>query len=321
MRAPAPPRRGPLPVIVLTLIAGALLAGCSSLGTLSTFLGGRFVVTEAELQQRFERRFPRDFEFGDGMATVTLSQPQARLHEDTLSLAFDMQASLAGLRLPLRGHLALESGLRFDPQSQSLYLHEPHLTRLDLPRVPGAPDADQLSRLVAMGGQDLRAAGPRAEEAMAKNDFAGFAAATADVMVKASGTIEKLLESRKRAMEQSVTTNQLMEEYQRFNAELRLPPSSTPAAAAAAAVQQQQQQQFAPAMVAASGSYSGRAPAQQQQYAPAPPKPQASQYRDGRSLLPPELHAAWAGYMATQDTTVDVAGVMERAQNVMARGM
>ena len=147
MRAPAPPRRGPLPVIVLTLIAGALLAGCSSLGTLSTFLGGRFVVTEAELQQRFERRFPRDFEFGDGMATVTLSQPQARLHEDTLSLAFDMQASLAGLRLPLRGHLALESGLRFDPQSQSLYLHEPHLTRLDLPRVPGAPDADQLLKL------------------------------------------------------------------------------------------------------------------------------------------------------------------------------
>ena len=180
---------------------------------------------------------------------------------------------------------------------------------------------DTVSRLVAMGGQDLRAAGPRAEEAMAKNDFAGFAAATADVMVKASGTIEKLLESRKRAMEQSVTTNQLMEEYQRFNAELRLPPSSTPAAAAAAAVQQQQQQQFAPAMVAASGSYSGRAPAQQQHHAPAPPQPQQSQYRDGRSLLPPELHAAWAGYMATQDTTVDVAGVMERAQNVMARGM
>ena len=147
MPAPSPRLRGHLPAIVLVLAAAVLLAGCSSLGTLSTFLGGRFVVTEAELQQRFERRFPRDFEFGDGMATVTLSQPQARLHEDTLSLAFDMQASLAGLRLPLRGHLALESGLRFDPQSQSLYLHEPHLTRLDLPRVPGAPDADQLLKL------------------------------------------------------------------------------------------------------------------------------------------------------------------------------
>ena len=147
MPAPSPRLRGHLPAIVLVLAAAVLLAGCSSLGTLRTFLGGRFVVTEAELQQRLERRFPRDFELGDGMATLTLSQPQARLHDDTLSLAFDMQASLVGLRLPLRGHLALDSGLRFDPESQALYLHEPHLTRLDLPRLPGAPEPDKLLAL------------------------------------------------------------------------------------------------------------------------------------------------------------------------------
>jgi hypothetical protein len=33
------------------------------------------------------------------------------------------------------------------------------------------------------------------------------------------------------------------------------------------------------------------------------------------------LHAAWAGYMATQDTTVDVGGMLERASAVMTRGM
>lgn len=170
---------------------------------------------------------------------------------------------------------------------------------------------DTVSRLVAMGGQDLKAVGPRAEEAMAKNDFAGFAAATADVMVKASGTIEKLLESRKRAVEQSVTTNQLLEDFNSFNAMLRQPPSSTAAGAAAAAMQQQT---YAPAMVAASGSYGGRAPQQQQ--------PQQPQYRDGRALLAnPELQAAWDGYMATRDTTLDVAGVLERANGLAARGM
>ena len=78
------------------------------------------------------------------MAALTLEQPQARLHGDTLTLAFDLRASVAGLLLPLRGHLALDSGLRFDPQSQSLYLHEPRLTRLDLPQVPGAPEPQQL---------------------------------------------------------------------------------------------------------------------------------------------------------------------------------
>jgi len=181
---------------------------------------------------------------------------------------------------------------------------------------------DTVSRLVHMGGQDLKTVAPRAEQAAANNDLAGFAAATAEVMVKASGTIEKLLESRKRAVEQSITTDKLLEDYNQFNAALRHPPSSNAAAAAAAAMggQQQQQQQFAPAMVAASGPYGGRAP--QQQYAPPPQQQQQpSQYRDGRALLPPELHAAWAGYMATQDTTVDVGGMLERANAVMTRGM
>lgn len=143
------PHASPVRRLATTVLLACLLtlAGCSSMGTFFAFLGGRVVITEEQLQQRLDRRYPRDFEAGEGIATLTVQAPQARLHDETLSLAFDLEASVAGLRLPLRGHLAIDSGLRFDPQSQALYLHEPHLTRLDLPRVPGAPDQDELFAL------------------------------------------------------------------------------------------------------------------------------------------------------------------------------
>lgn len=146
MRPSAIPFRAP-GVRCLLLAAILLLAGCSSMGTLRTFLGGKFVVTEAELQQRLDRRFPRDFEAAGGIATVTLEQPQARLQDEHLYLAFDVQGAVAGLRVGPRGHFALVSGLRFDPDSQALYLHEPQLTRLDLPRVPGLPAGEELLAL------------------------------------------------------------------------------------------------------------------------------------------------------------------------------
>ena len=152
------PSQRPLPWW-LALAVLLVLSGCSSMSTLRSFLGGRVVVTEAELQQHLDRRFPREFEAAAGVAALTLEQPQARLHGDTLSLAFDLRASVAGLRLPLRGHLALDSGLRFDPHSQSLYLHEPRLTRLDLPQVPGAPEPQQLLAI----GDELLAEYARAQ--------------------------------------------------------------------------------------------------------------------------------------------------------------
>ncbi|AKC86202.1 DUF1439 domain-containing protein [Pseudoxanthomonas suwonensis] len=145
MSAASPFRRR----IALLLVLSTMLplAGCSSMGTLRAFLGGTVVVTDAELQQRFDRRFPRDFELGGGIATLTLEQPQSRLQDDQLWLAFDVQATVAGLRVGPRGHFALVSGLRFDPDSQALYLHEPRLTRLDLPRMPGLPAGEELLAL------------------------------------------------------------------------------------------------------------------------------------------------------------------------------
>ena len=144
MLPPSLPLRRGLPAIAWVLIASMLLAGCSSTATLWNWMGGRVVVTEAQLQGWMERRFPRDFEVGHGLAAVVLEKPQARLEDEQLHMAFELQATAVGLRLPLRGAFAFRGGLRFDPESQSLYLHEPQLVRLDLPRVPGMPAEEEL---------------------------------------------------------------------------------------------------------------------------------------------------------------------------------
>lgn len=117
------------------LLATLLLGGCSSFGTFWTFLRGQVVVTEADVQRRLERRFPRDFKFRDDTLTLTLSNPKATLPpgENHLKLAFDMHLNVPGLRRQPQGHFALVSGLRYDPATYSLYLHEPILTTLDLP--------------------------------------------------------------------------------------------------------------------------------------------------------------------------------------------
>ena len=45
----------------------------------------------------------------------------------------DRHLNVPGLRRQPQGHFALVSGLRYDPVTYSLYLHEPVLTALDLP--------------------------------------------------------------------------------------------------------------------------------------------------------------------------------------------
>lgn len=121
-----------LPLLMLACLA---LGGCASVGTFWNFMRGEFMIDEAEVQRRLERRFPRDFKLRDDTLTVTLSNPQATLPRDQtyLELAFDMHLNVPGLRRQPQGHFALVSGLRYDPATYSLYLHEPVLTALDLP--------------------------------------------------------------------------------------------------------------------------------------------------------------------------------------------
>ena len=121
-----------LPLLMLACLA---LGGCSSVGTFWNFMRGEFMIDESEVQRRLDRRFPRDFKVRDDTLTVTLSNPQATLPRDKehLELAFDMHLNVPGLRRQPQGHFALVSGLRYDPVTYSLYLHEPVLTALDLP--------------------------------------------------------------------------------------------------------------------------------------------------------------------------------------------
>ena len=117
------------------MLATLMLGGCASMGTLSAWMRGEVILTQDDLQRRLERRFPRDFKLMDDTVTLTLSQPQATLPRDPdhLVLVFDMQLKTPALRSQPQGQFALASGLRYDPATYSLYLHEPSLVMLDLP--------------------------------------------------------------------------------------------------------------------------------------------------------------------------------------------
>ena len=155
VRMPLPALRLPsnraIPLLLLVCLA---LGGCSSVGTFWNFMRGEFMIDEAEVQRRLDRRFPRDFKVRDDTLTVTLNNPRATIPRDKahLELAFDMQLNVPGLRRQPQGHFALASGLRYDPATYSLYLHEPILTALEVPL--GSPV--QGEQLIARGNQ-LRA--------------------------------------------------------------------------------------------------------------------------------------------------------------------
>lgn len=170
---------------------------------------------------------------------------------------------------------------------------------------------NSVSRLITMGGQDTTAVNPEIEKAMEKNDLAGLATATADVMVKASASIERALEQNKRKAATDDTTTALLQDYQMFNRMLKRPaPAHAAEAAALAASSQFAQPMVQAALPLSSGASAAHAPPTQQH---APAMQQQNMPRDGSALIPPELRAVWNGYMATNDQTVDISGTLQRA--------
>ena len=124
-----------LPTLVLALIAGALLAGCGAVNTLSAWLDNKVTFTEPQLQRHLERNFPREFDKLGGLVSATLSQPRVSIpaNDNRLRLDFHISISALGAKDITSGSFALASGLRYDPASQGLHLKDPVLLNINLP--------------------------------------------------------------------------------------------------------------------------------------------------------------------------------------------
>ena len=113
-----------------------LLAACATLG-----LGDRVSFTAAQLQNALDRQFPRDYDKLGGLVTLRVMHPRVTIPKEAaapgsgrLHLEFDVGVGGLGLASDqVAGHLALESGLRFDPETRGLHLVDPSLVRADVP--------------------------------------------------------------------------------------------------------------------------------------------------------------------------------------------
>jgi len=130
---------------VALLLAATLLSGCVQLA------GPRSVVfSEAELQQMLERKFPLDRRLLEVME-VQVSQPRLSLLPERDRLALDLQADATDrlFASAFHGRLALESGLRLDPQDGSIRLSQVRVTTFTLDK-DGVPPRLPLQRLGAV---------------------------------------------------------------------------------------------------------------------------------------------------------------------------
>lgn len=120
-----------LPALALLL---ACVTACTSIGVVSAWLNDQVAFTAPQLQRQLDNRFPRSFDKLGGIVSVTLDNPRISLPtgDDRLRLDFDL--TLDGLGSDARpGHLALVSGLRYEPSTRGLHLENPELLQFDLP--------------------------------------------------------------------------------------------------------------------------------------------------------------------------------------------
>ncbi len=119
----------------LLLTAMLLLAACSTIGALSAWLNDEVAFTPSQLQHSLDRRFPRDFDKLGGLVSVRLANPRLSIPpgDSRLRLEFDMGIGAFGSEGATSGHLALASGLRYDPGTLGLHLDHPELLQFDLP--------------------------------------------------------------------------------------------------------------------------------------------------------------------------------------------
>lgn len=112
-----------------------LVAACSTIGAVSAWLNDEVAFTPSQLQHSLDKRFPRTFDKLGGLVEVTLVNPRVSIPpgDTRLRLEFDVGMGALGSEGAPTGHLALASGLRYDPGTQGLHLVDPDLQQFDLP--------------------------------------------------------------------------------------------------------------------------------------------------------------------------------------------
>ena len=86
-------------------------------------------VTAPQVQQYLDTAFPREFDALGGLFTLTARDPALTIPESgqRLQLAFSASASSSGGEDTPVGRVHMSSGLRYDAQSNALYLDQPTL--------------------------------------------------------------------------------------------------------------------------------------------------------------------------------------------------
>lgn len=129
-------RRTTHALIALFLLAA--VTACSSLGVMSAWLNDQVAFSAPQLQRQLDTRFPRTFDKLGGLVSVTLDEPRLSIPQGERRLRLDFDVRMAGVAAGDRsGHLALVSGLRYDPATRGLHLQDPELLQFDLPGASG----------------------------------------------------------------------------------------------------------------------------------------------------------------------------------------
>jgi hypothetical protein len=97
--------------------------------TAATAQDNELSVTAPQVQQYLDTAFPREFDALGGMFTLTARDPTLTIPQSgqRLQLAFSASASSSGGDDTPVGRVHMSSGLRYDAQSNALYLDQPTL--------------------------------------------------------------------------------------------------------------------------------------------------------------------------------------------------
>jgi hypothetical protein len=133
----------------VALLLPLILVACASLGP------REFTISQAQLQSAIERQFPRERRLLE-VLDVTLLRPQVRLMPERNRIETQLELGaverLSGRAL--RGSLALDHGLRFEPSDATVRLSQVKVNSLQLD-VGGTPLQGQAARLGALLAERL----------------------------------------------------------------------------------------------------------------------------------------------------------------------